>query len=154
MRIIRIFPYLVFIVLVFSLPFYFTTYSYSLLVCASISSFVVETISGNSLKVIWQEIMLFILLFLAVIYYALEGSFIKDSLPPVAIYYGTPFLMLFFIRRTWRNNSEWLGLGYAYIAGCFVSAAILIFSWATGHDVSNQRFSVNGLNSNYISYSL
>jgi O-antigen ligase len=154
MELVRYIPISLLMLLLFSVPFYFTTYSYALLAVSFASTFFVEIIKKRSFRVIWQEAALLCLLFFALFYYALSGSFIKNSISPVIIYYGAPFLMLFCIRRVWRSELEWLVLGGAYLFGCIVSALIVINNWQMGEGVYSFRYSINDLNSNYVSYSL
>lgn len=142
------------LVLVFVLPFYTHFYIRLGFAIALVFLLCSDVINKRTFRVTWQEVMLFLMMVLAVIYVVVGKSYAQSSAGNQILLYGTPFLLLLCIRRVWRKSYEWLWLGYSYLAGCAISATILIQNWISGTSGFDDRFTVEGINANFVSYSL
>ena len=140
------------LVCIFVLPFHDSIYGSLGLALACLTLLFADVLKMRTMRFIWQEFALCLLLILAITLAVFKDPYIQYSGLHFVFYYGTPLLMLLAIRRVWNKGPEWLLLGYAYLAGCVVSTIMLIQHWMSG--AAFQRISVGDLNTNYVSYSL
>lgn len=139
-------------ILIFTIPFYPSIYvKFGFFIVLALLLFL-EVLRQKTIGLIWQEVFLGLLFILAMVYFVFGNLNHSSQLNTIFFYYITPFLMLFTVRRLWKNTREWLILGYSYLAGCATATFILIFKWwATG---SIKRITIGELNINYVSYCL
>lgn len=143
------------LIVVFTLPFYSHAYLTRLaFFFALIALLFLSIIKNRLLSVSWQEYFLLFLLILAAIHSALSNYYIGNSVIYAFIYYGSPFFILFSIRRIWVSKKEWLWIGVSYLMGCVTSSILVIKNWVVMGVGSNIRFSIEELNANYVSYSI
>lgn len=64
-------------------------------------------------------------------------------------------IIFFTVYNLCNTERKWYFLGYFYIVGCVIISLIIIYYWMKGISFSdNDRFSIEGINSNYIAYTL
>lgn len=141
-----------FATLIYTLPFHSSFYVKTGFLITLISLCFIDILRKKTLRLIWQEIFMFLFFIMAMTHYVLNGFYTQKNLNTLIFYYITPFLMLFTVRRLWKTRSNWLVLGYAYLAGCVTSTIVLIYKWIV--EGMTTRLSIGELNANYISYSL
>lgn len=72
----------------------------------------------------------------------------------MSYYYVLCAIVYVLVRRACNGRTSHLYLGAAYVAGCGVSAALVALAWGSGANFRGDRFTIGGLNPNYVAYSL
>ncbi|TAL17296.1 O-antigen ligase family protein [bacterium] len=71
----------------------------------------------------------------------------------IAIRFFSVFAVYSLTKRLAISRRRWMLLGLCYIAGCFIAAGLVLYSWLLGESIAG-RFTVEGLNANYVAYCL
>lgn len=69
--------------------------------------------------------------------------------------YGGVLLLFTLVYRSWASSRQWILYGMSYLGSCVLTSLMVMKNWLAGVSFEgNNRYSLEGVNNNYISYTL
>jgi O-antigen ligase len=134
----------------FSVPFFMTSYMQKLLLVAFAFVYF-DALMMRRVRLGKDEIAVFMFsLWVLALLFMMP---LDDSTEYNVIRYFSVFAVYSLTKRLATSRRRWMLLGLSYIAGCFAAAVLILYSWLLGENIAG-RFTVEGLNANYVAYCL